>query len=115
LLIKYLGDYLVNLTKEGYGNPNEEIGKMMQKILKGQSISTEIEELITTNKKIGADVKDVLAVLSAFERGAISSDKALRLTGIAKQLAIAFGLLNEKVVANAARQAVAKGNTKVAN
>lgn len=114
LLIKYLGDYLVNLTKEGYVNPNEQIGQMMQKILNGQSISSELEELITTNEKIKTDVKAVLAVLEAFERGAISKEKGLRLTDIAKQLAIAFGLLNEKVVADAAREAVGKGNSKVA-
>lgn len=109
--IKYLADYLKSLTDANYVNPNEVIGIMMQKMLTGQSIMSDVNALIKTDEKMSKDIETIVQVIKAFERGVITKKEALRLTGIAKQLAIAFGLLNEEVVQDTTNKVVQKQST----
>lgn len=115
ITIKYLADYLKSLTDANYVNPNEAIGIMMQKMLKGQSIISDVNALIKTDEKISKDVETIVQVIKAFERGVITTKEALRLTGIAKQLAIAFGLLNEDVVQDTANKVIQKQATRLSS
>lgn len=105
-VVTAVNDFLFAIMKKyGIKNPNDLIGEMMDKLLRGQSIQGDITEVLKTKNILEKELKMVQELVKAIEKGVISSKySSVRQSSIGKELGKAFGLFNELIVTEAAAE-----------
>ena len=101
-----INNFLLAITaKYNIKNPNELIGEMTDKLLRGNSIQSDITELLKAKEVLEKEIKMIQEAIAALEKGVLTKEhNAIRQSAIGKELGKVFGLFNELVVTEAAAE-----------